>query len=214
MANFQSPANDYSTFQQASSNNQQAPSGGARMDFSGFSPSPEPRSGGVGPQMEAPTPDFMQTIAEIESSNNPNQQTGRYKGLYQLSDEEFRKYGGQGSIFDPEQNTKAATAKMTAEGQRAQDRLGRALSPVEQYMVHQQGLAGTLSHLSNPDQPAWKSFQQAAGNNETQSKAAIWKNLTPEMKAQFGNDVNNVTSRDFIKLWTDRYNALQRSGKQ
>ena len=25
------------------------------------------------------------------------------------------------------------------------------------------------------------------------------------MKAEFGNDVNNVTSRNFINLWTDQY---------
>ena len=216
MRNFQSPANDYSMFQQPASRadlaSLVADPNRVKMDFSGFSPSPEPRQGGVGPEMEAPTPEFMQTIAKVESDFNPNQKTGSYKGLYQLSDEEFRRYGGQGSIFNPDENARVASAKMMAEGQRAQDRLGRALTPVEQYMVHQQGLAGTLSHLANPDQPAWKSFQQAASSSEDKAKSAIWKNMTPEMKNQFGNDVNNVTSRDFIKLWTDRYNALQRPG--
>jgi hypothetical protein len=219
MRDFQSPANDYDTFQQPASRAdlaaQIAEPGRVKMDFGGgFSSSPEPRKGGVGPEMDAPTPEFMQTIAEVESDFNPNQKTGSYKGLYQLSDKEFQKYGGQGSIFDPDENARVATAKMTDEGQKAQDALGRALTPVEQYMVHQQGLYGTLAHLANPDQAAWKSFQQASSNSEAKSKAAIWKNMTPEMKGQFGNDVNNVTSRDFIKLWTDRYNALQRPGKQ
>jgi hypothetical protein len=213
---FQSPVNDYNTFQQGRSDlaAQIAAPGRMSMDFGGFSPSPEPRKGGVGPEMDAPTPEFMQTIAKAESDFNPNQQTGRYKGLYQLSDKEFRDYGGRGSIFDPDENARVATLKMMDEGQKAQDRLGRALTPVEQYMVHQQGLYGTLAHLANPDQTAWKSFQQASGNSEALSKTAIWKNMTPEMKNQFGNDVNNVTSRDFINLWADRYNALQRPGKQ
>jgi hypothetical protein len=94
---------------------------------------------------------------------------------------------------------------MYAEGQRAQDILGRALTPVEQYMVHQQGLAGTLSHLAHPDQPAWKSFQQASGWNETRAKTAILGNLSNDQKAQIGNDVNSITSRDFINLWTTMY---------
>jgi len=176
----------------------------------GFSPSPELRQGGVGPEMGAPTPEFMQTIAKVESDFNPNNVTGKYKGLYQLSDEEFRRYGGKGSIFDPDENARVATLKMMDEGQKAQDRLGRALTPPEQYMVHQQGLYGTLAHLANPDQIAWKSFQQASGNSEERSKTAIWKNMTPAMKAQFNNDVSNVTSRDFIKIWADHYNELQR----
>ena len=125
MRDFPSPANDYSAFQQPASRDALAKT----MDFSGgFSPSPEPRKGGVGPQAEL-TPDFMDVIKEVESSGDPNQVTGSYKGLYQLDDKEFRKYGGQGDIFDPEENTKAASAKMIDENQRVQDRLGRALTP-------------------------------------------------------------------------------------
>ena len=30
-------------------------------------------------------------------------------------------------------------------------------------------------------------------------------NVPSTMKAEFGNDVNNVTSRNFINLWTDQY---------
>jgi hypothetical protein len=43
----------------------------------------------------------MRAIRGIESSGNPNAITGKYKGLYQLSDSEFSRYGGRGSIFDP-----------------------------------------------------------------------------------------------------------------
>lgn len=177
------------------------------MTFSGFSPSPEPRKGGVGPEMEPPTPEFMRTIAEAESSSNPNKQDkgSQYSGLFQLNKSEFTKYGGTGSIYDADQNALAAMGKMTKEGQQAQDILGRALSPVEQYMVHQQGLAGTISHLQNPDQPAWQSFQQASKWSDERAKTAIWGNLSSNQKAQFGNDVNNITSRDFINLWANKY---------
>ena len=43
-------------------------------------------------------PRTMRAIRQIESGGNPNATTGSYKGLYQLSDGEFRRYGGQGSI--------------------------------------------------------------------------------------------------------------------
>jgi hypothetical protein len=178
------------------------------MSFAGgFSPSPEVRKGGVGPEVSL-SPEHMRTMVEIESTDNPalhSPKTSQYKGLLQLNEPEFRKYGGTGSIYDYEQNYQAGANKMIAEGQRAQDILGRELSPVEQYMVHQQGLAGTLAHLRNPDQPAWLSYQQASGASEARSKKAIWGNLSNAMKEQFGNDVNNITSRDFINLWNDQY---------
>lgn len=207
MQDFQSPANDYSMFQQPAS---RADLARVKMDFGGgFSSSPEPRQGGVGPQAEL-TPDFMDVIQEVESSGNPDKVKGSYKGLYQLDNAEFRKYGGTGSIFDPEQNTLAAGAKMVDENQRVQDILGRELSPVEQYMVHQQGVGGALAHLRNPDQPAWKSMLGTAEGRqkgEDWAKEAIWGNMTPEMKKQFGN-VNNVTSRDFLSTWEDRYYGI------
>jgi hypothetical protein len=180
--------------------------GRVKMDFSGFSPSPSPRKGGVGPEV-ALSPEHMQTMSEIESTQNPalHDKGSQYKGLFQLNDPEFTKYGGTGSIYDYEQNYQAAGQKMLAEGQRAQDILGRELTPVEQYMVHQQGLAGTLAHIANPDQPAWKSFQSASQWSDARAKEAIWGNLSNAMKAQFGNDVNNVTSRDFINLWNQQY---------
>ena len=101
----------------------------------------------------------------------------------------------------------AAMNKMMKEGQQAQDTLGRALTPVEQYMVHQQGLYGALAHISNPDDLAWKNFQKASGNSEAKSKEAVWGNLTAAQQAEFGS-VDKMTSRDFIKTWQQRYDAL------
>ena len=189
---------------------QVAAPGRKTMTFGGgFSATPEPSRraapAGVGPEMEPPTPEFMQTVGQTESGFNPNKHNpgSQYKGMYQLNEEEFRQYGGKGSIYDQDQNAMAAMRKMTAEGQTAQNILGRALTPVEQYMVHQQGLYGTLSHLQHPDQPAWKSFQQVSHWNDEKAKTAIWDNLTKDMKAQFGK-VENITSRDFIDMWTTK----------
>lgn len=170
----------------------------------GFSPSPEPRKGGVGPEVTL-SPEHMQTMMQIESGGREKEKTGSYKGVLQLDEGEFRKYGGTGDIYDFEQNYGAAGRKMTAEGQMIQDRLGRALTPVEQYMVHQQGPYGTLAHLANPDQLAWKSWQSASHSSDARAKEAIMGNLTPAQKATFGDDVNKLTSRDFVRLWDQLY---------
>ena len=42
---------------------------------------------------------MMMSIAKVESDFNPRVRTGSYKGLFQLSDYEFKKYG-DGSIWD------------------------------------------------------------------------------------------------------------------
>ena len=44
---------------------------------------------------------MMMSIAKVESDFNPRARTGSYKGLFQLSDYEFKKYG-DGSIWDAE----------------------------------------------------------------------------------------------------------------
>ena len=41
---------------------------------------------------------MMMSIAKVESDFNPRARTGSYKGLFQLSDYEFKKYG-DGSIW-------------------------------------------------------------------------------------------------------------------
>ena len=55
-------------------------------------------------------PGVLSTFARIESGGNPRNQTGSYLGLFQLSQDEFRKHGGQGNIFDPVANANAAAA--------------------------------------------------------------------------------------------------------
>jgi hypothetical protein len=49
------------------------------------------------------TPEYVKGIINIESSFNPNERSGRYKGLLQLDNEEFTKNGGK-NIYDPFEN--------------------------------------------------------------------------------------------------------------
>ena len=74
------------------------------------------------------TPQLMESIKQIESSGNPNAVTGQYKGLYQLSDAQFAKYGGQGSIFDPAENTRVAKLVIADEAKNLSSALGRPVT--------------------------------------------------------------------------------------
>jgi hypothetical protein len=151
-------------------------------------------------------PKALQAFARIESSGNPSVQTGSYKGLFQLSNAEFRKYGGKGDIFDPVENANAAGAKLAAETKRLERSLGRTPTAGDVYLVHQQGEGGSMMHRRNPDQPAWKSmFATGEGQSKGEgwSKKAIWGNIPNADKQRFGS-VENVTSRDFMKLWQDK----------
>lgn len=148
-------------------------------------------------------PALMRTYAKIESGGDPSNQTGSYKGLFQLSAAEFRKYGGTGDIFDPQANAQAAARKLKAESDELAAKLGRQPTPTELYMVHQQGEGGAAAHASNPDAPAWKNMHSTAegrGKGEAWAKRAIWGNIPDADKKEFGS-VENVTSKDFLELW-------------
>ena len=153
------------------------------------------------------TDDQMYTIQGLESGHRPDVQTGSYKGLNQISNSEFRRYGGQGSIFDPAENTRVAKAKLDDEVGQVERRLGRPLTPEETYMVHQQGVGGAFEHISQPDRPAWQSMYATAEGQQKGpgwARQAIWGNLPDAAKKQFGN-VDAVTSGDFLNWWKGRY---------
>ncbi len=151
-------------------------------------------------------PALMKTIMRIESSGKASEQTGSYKGLFQLSDREFSRHGGSGSIFDPEQNTMAAANKLARESLAFREKYGREPKPIDVYMMHQQGEAGYGKHLENPDQPAWKNMLatgEGQQKGEAWAKKAIWGNLPKSEKDRLGS-VENVTSRDFVNSWGQR----------
>lgn len=149
----------------------------------------------------------MNAFRQIESGGDPNAQTGSYKGLYQLSEPEFSRYGGQGSIFDPAENTRIAKLKIADEANQLSQALGRPVTDAEVYLAHQQGVGGATAHLNNPDSPAWQSMAQTGEGRqkgEDWAKRAIWGNVPDQYKKQFGG-VDNITSGQFASMWRDRY---------
>lgn len=148
-------------------------------------------------------PAWMRKIMRIESGGNPQNVTGSYKGLFQLSQREFNRHGGSGNILDPEQNTMAAANKLSQEARAFKEKYGRDAKLSDLYMIHQQGEGGYAAHMANPDQPAWKSMLstgEGKAKGENWAKAAIWGNIPDQDKKKFGS-VENVTSKQFTDLW-------------
>lgn len=160
-------------------------------------------------------PGLLATFARIESGGRPGVQTGSYKGLFQLSNAEFRKNGGEGDIFDPAANADAAAAKLKTEAAKFQDEYGRAPTPLDLYMIHQQGEAGYASHVANPDAPAWQNMAstgEGRQKGERWAKQAIWGNIPDDVKERFPGGVESVTSGDFFNIWREKVERFGASG--
>lgn len=156
------------------------------------------------------SPDMLRTFIAIESGGNPSVRTGSYKGLMQLSDAEFAKAGGQGSIYDTSANLDAGAVKLGAEMADFERKFGRKPTGAELYLVHQQGWGGAQAHWANPNQPAWKSMYatgEGQQKGEGWARDAIWKNVPSDVRERFGS-VDNITSQDFVNLWNEKYSRL------
>jgi hypothetical protein len=152
---------------------------------------------------------MMMSIAKVESNFNPRARTGSYKGLFQLSDYEFKKYG-DGSIWDARDNARAAAHMFLVQAETFKWALGHYPDYAERYMVHQQGIEGAIEHYTRPERVAWQSMcatGEGVQKGEQWCRKCIWRNLLPEWKRTFGT-VEKVSSADFVSLWTGRINHL------
>ena len=152
---------------------------------------------------------MMMSIAKVESDFNPGARTGSYKGLFQLSDYEFNKYG-DGSIWDARDNARAAAHMFLVQAEMFKGALGHYPDYAERYMVHQQGIQGATEHYAHPERPAWQSMcatDEGLLKGEQWCKRCIWGNLLPKWKRAFGS-VESIHSGDFIGLWTGRIDHL------
>lgn len=162
-------------------------------------------------------PALLRAFVQIESSGRPDARAGSHKGLLQLSDAEFAKWGGSGDIYDPEANLMAGAKKLKAAADQFASQYGRAPQPVDLYLEHQQGPSGYRAHMTNPDGLAWENvspYYTAAGalkrgypSAEAYAKAAIWGNVPADVKKQFPGGVDTMTSADFMRIWGDRVSA-------
>lgn len=157
---------------------------------------------------------MLAIFASIESGGDPTNRTGSYKGLFQLSDSEFEKWG-YGNIWNANDNARAAAAKLRAEADDFRGTYGREPTPVDIYMQHQQGVAGYAAHMSNPDTPAWEnmwSTGEGRSKGADWAKRAIWGNVPTRFKRMFG-DVESITSREFVDMWDQVIKTKGRIGE-
>jgi hypothetical protein len=148
---------------------------------------------------------MMMSIAKVESNFNPGARTGSYKGLFQLSDYEFEKYG-DGSIWDARDNARAAAHMLLVQAEKFRWALGHSPDYAERYMVHQQGIQGAIEHYTHPERVAWQSMcatDEGILKGEQWCRRCIWRNLLPQWKKDFGS-VEKISSGDFVSLWTGR----------
>ncbi|WP_342733178.1 transglycosylase [Bradyrhizobium sp. B117] len=148
---------------------------------------------------------FMMAVAKIESGFNPNQRTGSYIGLFQLSQYEFGKFGF-GQIRSPRDNAVAAAYKIITEGVQFEWITHRAPDMSDLYLIHQQGWEGAAQHISRPGRIAWKSMcatSEGKEKGERWCKRAIWGNALPAYKRTW-KSVDNVTSEAFVGMWRGR----------
>jgi predicted GIY-YIG superfamily endonuclease len=152
---------------------------------------------------------MMLSIARVESDFNPRARTGSYKGLFQLSDYEFDKYG-DGSIWDARDNARAAAHMFLIQAEKFKWALGHFPDYAERYMVHQQGIEGAIEHYEHPERVAWESMcatSEGMLKGERWCKRCIWGNLLPRWKRDF-KSVEKISSGDFVSLWTGRINLF------
>jgi predicted GIY-YIG superfamily endonuclease len=152
---------------------------------------------------------MIMSIAKVESDFNPRARTGSYKGLFQLSDYEFQKYG-DGNILDARDNARAAAHMFLVQAEKFRWALGHYPDYAQRYMVHQQGIQGAVEHYKQPERVAWQSMcatDEGMMKGEQWCKKCIWGNLLPQWKHDFGS-VEKITSGDFVSLWTERINHL------
>ena len=152
---------------------------------------------------------MMMSIAKVESNFDPRARTGSYKGLFQLSDYEFEKYG-DGSIWDARDNARAAAHMFIVQAEKFKWAVGHYPDYAERYIVHQQGIQGAIEHYTHPERAAWQSMcatDEGVLKGEQWCRKSIWRNLLPQWKRTFGS-MEKISSGDFVSLWTGRINHL------
>jgi hypothetical protein len=148
---------------------------------------------------------FMRAVARIESGFDPKQRTGSYFGLFQLSKDEFAKYGS-GDILDARDNALAAANKFATEDILFELSTHKKATFSDLYLIHQQGTRGAEEHVNHPDRIAWRSMcatDEGKEKGEKWCKRAIWENTLPEIK-RIWKSVDNVTSGVFLNMWQNQ----------
>jgi hypothetical protein len=107
-------------------------------------------------------PAYLIRAAQIESTMNPRaaNKHSSAKGLFQFIDSTRKQYGNF-DPYDPVASSDAAARLAKDNSAHLQRAIGRAPTPSEMYLAHQQGAGGAAKLLTNPNAPA----AQLVGND-------------------------------------------------
>lgn len=155
-------------------------------------------------------PAFALAVVDIESSGNCSANSSnsatKYKGLLQLSGEEFSRLGGR-DIYNCRDNARIGLAKIAKEADTFREANDRDATALELYLIHQQGPEGQAAHANNLDLPAWKSVwlhtSEGVSKGQGWSQLAVWGNVPSDVRPPY-RGVENVTSRNFIDIWSGK----------
>jgi hypothetical protein len=132
-------------------------------------------------------PSVLIREAQIESGLNPNARNASgAAGLMQLMPPTAKQYGLE-NPYDPAASADAGARLLRDNTVALTNGLGRAPTPGEDYLAHQQGAAGALDLLTNPNAPAASIVGE---------KAVTQNGGTPDM-----------TAGQFANLWTSKFGA-------
>jgi hypothetical protein len=151
-----------------------------------------PRTPSPGLTSLAGGPANLARIATIESANNPgavNPSTGAV-GAYQFTAPTAARYGGNGTV--------AAAHLMADNADALAIALGRDPTPSELYLAHQQGAAGAVALLQNPDSRAVDVLMPFYKSPDIAARAITGNGGTADM-----------TAGDFTKMWDQRFCGAQ-----
>lgn len=153
-------------------------------------------------------PATMVAIAGIETGGTYDPGTANprssARGLFQFMTRpggSWGEYGRGANVFDPMANADAG-ARITRDNiAYFTSRMGREPTPGETYLMHQQGRAGAVALLSEPQRRAVDVLRQFYRNPNTARQAVALNAGRPDM-----------TARDFSNLWQRQMD--RRMGRQ
>jgi hypothetical protein len=165
-----------------------APQAPAQGDPAGFSPQ-----------------SYVASVFQIESGNNPNNQTGSNRGLGQFGPTEERMYGlNARNRNDPAAQRQALHREYEHHRGILHNALGREPEPWESYLTHQQGRGGGPALLTaNPNAPAWQVLRRFY--DPATAVRAIRDNIPGDSPLR-GIPAEQVTVGQFKQMWRDRFN--------
>lgn len=154
-------------------------------------------------------PAYMKAIASIESGMDPSSNANnehKYKGLYQIGPEEWKRFG-QGNIYNARDNAMAAARMWDAQRDQFRKKFGRNPTDAEQYMIHQQGMGfhtnGTMTNIAGnlppsdrtPENMTHAGFEQYWGNQIARREAQFSKTTTPTVSDNASPAPSSILAR-------------------